>query len=339
MDSEARIPLSNLRWLFSAAQLSGINVSEMFAILEIKPDQMNDVLAMTCSEKAIAVRDFVRKFDPNPALALVSGETMPFGEFGVLDYICTTSHTISDSFKKLEKYFSILIHPSSEFKFTVGDVKSSLELIDASNLSCNSIEFSRESVEFTFSIMLNRVRATTGVDVSPTKMLLKHLKPFYYEEYSRIFQTECIFGCSQNLMIFDSELMDLKQVYTEDSKLHELISSIAETALKNIGISNDIEDKVLQILKEEIKNGKPTITQVADKLNISRQTLHRKLLDVGTSYSNLLDDFRKNMAQVYLRNSSMSIDDISLLLGYSNSSAFHRSFKRLTGTSPSSYRS
>ncbi len=338
MDSITHIPLSKFIWLFSAAKLYGISVLPMFEILGIEPKQFNDVLEMVPNKKARLVRAYVEEHNTNPALALVSGEAMVIGEFGVLDYICTSCSTVKDSFTALERYFNILIHTSSQFKFTMTKKHACLELIDCIDLKGSAGWASRESMEFTFSHLLNRLRTSTGYNVIPKTISFMHSEPDYLEEYTRIFQADVIFDAPQNLMIFESQVMALKLIYTEDSKLHTLISSIAETALKNIPVSNDLENKVVNILKEEIKNGKPSISLIADKLNISRQTLHRKLLDVGTSYSDLIDNFRKNMAQSYLRNSSMSIDDISFLLGYSSSSAFHRSFKRLTGTAPSSFR-
>jgi len=186
--------------------------------------------------------------------------------------------------------------------------------------------------------MLSRLRSTTGFNAIPTKMCLEYPKPDYFEEYDRIFQTEIEFDASQNLMYFSPDIPELKQIHTEDSQLHKLITSIADSALLKITTSTDIEDQVLQILKQEIKNGKPTINLIADKLFVSRQTLHRKLVNNGTTYSDLVDKFRKKLAQSYLRDTTITLDDISLLLGYSNTSAFHRSFKRLTGTAPTAYR-
>lgn len=338
MESNNTIPLSNIKWLFSAAELNGVDKSTLLSMLGVLPEQYNDAYLAVSVDKANAVRDFVKSDYPNPAIALILGEKISFGEFGVLDYISSSSPTLYVSYTKLQKYFNILIHPSLKFKFNVEDDQACLELELNSDVASSVEWYVRECIEYTFSLILNRIRAKTGFNSIPTKLYLKHAKPGYFNEYRRIFNCDIVFDAAFNKMYFEAELMNLKQIYTQDSKLHELISSIAESALKNIPTSTEIEDKVLQILKEEIKNGKPSINLVADKLFISRQTLHRKLVNNGTSYSDLIDNFRKNMAQTYLRDSSMTIDEISFLLGYSNTSSFHRSFKRLTGASPSSYR-
>jgi len=338
MDSKCQIPLSNIKWLLSTAKYNKIDLSELLIILDVLPDQLNDPLLKVSLDNAITVRDIVRNKNPNPAFALIAGENIPLGEFGVLDYICSSSPTVYVSFTKLQRYFNILLHPSIKFNFTVTDEKACLELSIETEISRRVEWYLQEAVEFTFSHLLNRLRTKTEFYAIPTKLCFSHSRPEYVDEYSRIFQSDIIFDAPQNLMYFDSKILELKQTKTEDSKLHELVSTMAESALKKITNSSDIENKILKILGNEIQNGKPTINLIADKLFISRQTLHRKLANNGTTYTDLIDKYRKNLAQTYLRDSSITLDEISLLLGYSNTSAFHRSFKRLTGASPNTYR-
>jgi len=338
MDSKIQIPLSNIKWLLPTAKYNNVDSSKLLSILDVLPEQFNDPLLTVSLDNVITVRDIVRNKNPNPAFALIAGRNIPMGDFGVLDYICSSSPTVYTSFTKLQHYFGISHHPSSNFKFSVIDNHVCLELIMDSAISRHIKWYVQETIEFTFSYILNRLRAKTGKHIVPTKLCFLHSKPEYIDEYYRTFQSDIVFDAPQNLMYFDSEILELKQIKTEDSKLHKLVSTMAESALQKLPNISDIENKVIQILKKEIQNGKPRINLISDKLFISRQTLHRKLADSGTTYTNLIDNYRKNLAQMYLQESSITIDEISLLLGYSNTSAFHRSFKRLTGISPNTYR-
>ena len=56
------------------------------------------------------------------------------------------------------------------------------------------------------------------------------------------------------------------------------------------------------------------------------------------SFKNLLNDVQKQLAQTYLKEKSISINDISFLLGFSEASAFNRAFKRRFDTNPGQYR-
>jgi AraC-like DNA-binding protein len=71
---------------------------------------------------------------------------------------------------------------------------------------------------------------------------------------------------------------------------------------------------------------------------MSSRKLQRQLQSVGTTFYNLLDEVRQNLAQKYLREPDNSITEIGYLLGFSESSAFSRAFKRWMGVTPSEYR-
>ena len=69
------------------------------------------------------------------------------------------------------------------------------------------------------------------------------------------------------------------------------------------------------------------------------RTLQRKLAGEGSSFSKLLDEVRKELAERYIEDQTRTISEVSFLLGFSESSAFSRAFRRWTGEAPSRYRS
>ncbi|POA56764.1 MULTISPECIES: helix-turn-helix transcriptional regulator [unclassified Pseudomonas] len=78
--------------------------------------------------------------------------------------------------------------------------------------------------------------------------------------------------------------------------------------------------------------------QAAEALGMSRQTLARKLAELGTSFLGIRDDLRRDLACSLLVRGSMSVADLAQLLGYSEPSAFQRAFKQWTGLPPGAYR-
>ena len=71
---------------------------------------------------------------------------------------------------------------------------------------------------------------------------------------------------------------------------------------------------------------------------ISGATLKRRLSEREQTFQQLLDSTRLAMARMYLENRSLSLTEISCLLAFSEQSAFSRSLKRWTGTTPLQYR-
>ena len=82
----------------------------------------------------------------------------------------------------------------------------------------------------------------------------------------------------------------------------------------------------------------PTVELAAELAGVSKRTLQRFLSDKATTYSELVDQVRFDMALPLLSDRSYSITDISIQLAYANVAHFSRAFKRISGMSPNSYR-
>jgi AraC-like DNA-binding protein len=71
---------------------------------------------------------------------------------------------------------------------------------------------------------------------------------------------------------------------------------------------------------------------------MSSRTLQRRLSQQGLSYQRVLDRVRRETAEKSIADSALSIGEIAYLVGYSEPAAFHRAFRRWTGTTPQTYR-
>lgn len=82
----------------------------------------------------------------------------------------------------------------------------------------------------------------------------------------------------------------------------------------------------------------PDINDIAERLDMSARTLRRRLGEEGSSFRQILDEVRYGLAQEYLMNTDLPMDEISRLLGYSESGNFSHAFRRWTGLSPTQWR-
>ena len=95
---------------------------------------------------------------------------------------------------------------------------------------------------------------------------------------------------------------------------------------------------VRRLLLENLARGEPSAAQTARELGLSERTLHRRLRDEGTSFRNILDTIRGELATELLSEPRIGIGEIAFVLGYSEPAAFYRFFRRLTGQTPLAYR-
>jgi len=67
---------------------------------------------------------------------------------------------------------------------------------------------------------------------------------------------------------------------------------------------------------------------------MSTRSLQRRLREEGTTFSILVDEVRRDLAQDYIRNPGISLMEVAFVLGFSVYSSFSRAYKRWTGMSP-----
>jgi AraC-like DNA-binding protein len=127
---------------------------------------------------------------------------------------------------------------------------------------------------------------------------------------------------------------------TADAALHTVLCGHAQAWLDTRSAHDDsLVERVREHVRLALPEGAPSVQAIALRLAQSTRTLQRGLQAEGMSFSALVDDVRKQLAQRYVDEGAHSLDHTAALLGFSTTSAFSRAFRRWTGSSPSERRS
>ena len=78
--------------------------------------------------------------------------------------------------------------------------------------------------------------------------------------------------------------------------------------------------------------------KITQSLNMSAPTLRRRLKKEGATFQQLKDECRRDASMAYLSNPELSINAVAALMGFTDPSAFHRSFKKWTQQTPGQFR-
>ena len=177
--------------------------------------------------------------------------------------------------------------------------------------------------------------ALTGQDLEGT-VDFPFEKPSYFDRFAD-FAPEVRFDQPVTQLIFDAAYLDLPLTMADP-----VSRQIAYTELeRSLGALGDADADVVPRVRKLVlrpEGGIRSLEDVAGELGVSPRTLKRRLAGAGVTYSDLLEEERREMAFLLLRTPESSIDAVAERLGYSDPSNFRRAFQRWTGLSPAAYR-
>lgn len=114
--------------------------------------------------------------------------------------------------------------------------------------------------------------------------------------------------------------------------------SVALDALASLDEPAALTVRVRALLTKEFYRSLPSREQVAQSLHLSVAALHRQLQIEGTSFQHIKGECRQRKACELLADSSLTIENVAELTGFSGAAAFHKAFRRWMGETPADYR-
>ncbi|TYP77317.1 hybrid sensor histidine kinase/response regulator transcription factor [Aquimarina intermedia] len=108
----------------------------------------------------------------------------------------------------------------------------------------------------------------------------------------------------------------------------------------NFGLfEQDFISSINRFIEENLDNSSFSVEQLADKLNISRVQLYRKIKAIlGINISDYIHNIRLDRARAMLDDSKLSISEIAYAVGFSSPNYFSTSFKNKFNKTPKAYR-
>ena len=190
-------------------------------------------------------------------------------------------------------------------------------------------------VELSIGIGYNILRELCGPNWSPRAVKFCHDGPKQVRTHRRFFNSPVHFNRELNGLMFDASFLD-NRVSNADNTLRRYLGSYLESL--EISHPHDIVAQVRQLIRSSLATGDCAIEHVAQLLSVNKRTLQRQLKEQGTTFAELLESVRIDMARQYLSDSDVPLTQLTYILGYSELSVFSRAFKRWFGKSPRAWK-
>jgi AraC-like DNA-binding protein len=183
--------------------------------------------------------------------------------------------------------------------------------------------------------ILTMCRRASYPDLAPVWVRLRRPDPGHHGRYVDFFRSPVSFSQPENAIALRRE--DLKRplpagnldlAADADRLLDRMMAEVDE---------GETTSRVRGLLVQHLSSGRLTEADVASRLNRSTSSLQRDLRAEGTTFRQLLEGTRRDMAERLLTSESRSIGQTAFMLGYSDQSTFTRAFRRWHGVSPGQF--
>ncbi|AYC33713.1 AraC family transcriptional regulator [Pseudomonas cavernae] len=164
----------------------------------------------------------------------------------------------------------------------------------------------------------------------------RYAEPAHSAEYDLLFPAPRGFAAERTGLRFQARYLDMPLLQDERTLKQFLKNSPADLLARPDG-GDSLTSQIRRLLGRDC-NHWPDLESVARQLHTSPQTLRRHLREEGSSFQELKDHLRRDLAIYHLGRDNLAIQDIAEQLGFSEPSAFHRAFKKWTGLTPGAYR-
>lgn len=279
-----------------------------------------------------ALFDEVARTLGDPHLGLSLAAAVPKGAYGVAEFLILSAPKLRQAFANLVR-FNALLSRGLRFAFEetaeVGRLTTRLPFPGAT-LGVHAGEFSLGM----FALPLRTLCPGAGI----TRAWFAHERPSDVAPVERFFGTSDLeWGLPTSGYEVPRAQLDF-DVKSGDPALHRFLEETAVKALAARPRSTELTESLRHHLTQALEQGEPNIERLAVRLHLSARTLQRRLADLQTSFQEVLDGVRYDLARGYLKDTSLDVSQVAYLLGYSDLRAFNRAFKRWTGKAPTAWR-
>lgn len=307
------------------ASLSGTSLS---------PESLADPETRTSVRQYITVCGNALRLSQTPETPFRTGSRIPLSAYGMYGFALVCSPTIREYFQVAVKYHRLATPLLSMSWREEGDHASWIFPTNA--VVTHSDSLLRFLMEQQLTQLSTHLRAVVDGSYLPIRASLSYSAPEHTHLYERYLGCPVRFGRPVSELVYPKSILSAKPRMAH-GLTSKILQDTCDRILGEVKTSTGVAGEVYQIIASTPGHS-PSMERVARQIGTTVRTLNRKLVAESTSFTRILDDVRWNLASEYLRSTKLSIDDISELVGFSDSANFRHAFRRWTGSTPARFR-
>lgn len=309
---------------------SGLDAESIFLKYGVPASVMFDANARVSYTRTDQIMAEAAARSGDPFFGLKEAKYMLPTNMGALGFAWLASTTLRSAAQRLSRYIQSV---NGKMQIVLQDNKGDLQV------SIDSIAPSADAYTLDTANLAGFTRMCRfiyGDEWNPKLVTVAYPAPPDTSYYFEFFRCPVEFDAERSSIYIDAKQAD-EQLVGANKQLAQLNDHIVVRYLA-IQDRDDIVNRVRSSILENLGQGSVNEAMVAGALYLSTRNLNRKLKAENTSFKKLLLEIRSELANQYISDATLTLTEISYLLGFSEISSFSRAYKRWNGVSPSEAR-
>jgi AraC-like DNA-binding protein len=326
-DASALVPASTLRVQMQGLAILGLDMQRLHARIGPLPEPHDALIPV---QSYWDMWDEAQDLYGLPGLPTALAMAIPFGAFGALDYLVGSSDTISGCCESAQLHFSMA---ASDVRLEHDALEDGTHVVRARG----SAGLPAVVVEFAIASVLSRLRYVSDGRFQPMRVSLPIPKPASDPVRARLYGSLLAYGFPCAEILIDAKTW-LSETTSADPYLHATLTQVAHQLKLTQPGDSTLEQALRARLRGALAQRQAEPERLAALLGVSERTLQRRLAEKGRSFSEVLEDFRREESARLLCERGLHLAQVASRLGYSEQTSFTRAFRRWTGTTPGAWR-
>jgi len=242
-----------------------------------------------------------------------------------------TARTVGEALQKtweLRDNYNLLL----DWQYAVTDT----QLIHSVRSDESDIQLRTFLIERGLATLQAHAEELIGSKAKPLRVLFDYKSPINFEQYKEMFRCPLRFSQEQTQIHYPMTWIAMP-IETHDAQAGEVLGALRTSLHEKLSSRGDIVHDVKMALRRN-PGEFPSVERIAEGLAMSSRTLRRKLGQHNVRYQDLLDDERQRVAEDFLLNTTMTIQQIADQCGFNDAQNFSQAFRRWQGMSPTEFR-
>jgi AraC-like DNA-binding protein len=312
----------------------GVHRDEFLQVAGLAEEEISDRDAHITLDKYLAAVQCALDLSRCEELGFLVGEHTSTLEHGILGYALLSSATLRESLARYQRYQSLL-GPVLHVELVIEGDSASFEARPLGTLALSRAQLAYFTQEWL--VGWNQWMPLIGEQGAFFEQVkLAYPQSYTPSSYDRHLGCPVDFGARRTVAFFPARYLDCELDYANDT-IGAICAAQCEYLRRSLGTGAGVCAEIHSFLATS-PGRIPGMEEAASTLNVSSRTLRRRLDTEGTTYQQLVIDFRIAMAQQYLESTALPSNEIAALVGYADTANFYRTFRSAVGMTPAAWR-